>query len=201
MKIYQIINEVFTSNTFVISSDNSRYAYLVDIGDVKPVVDYLQHNGLELKALFFTHIHYDHIYGIHKIMDFFPNSIIYTSILGREAFASEKLNFSRYHNDPINFVSKNIAILFESDRIELYKNVYLDVFETPGHDNSCLCYKIDSCFFSGDSFIPGIKLIANLPSSNRVDAVNSKLRIMSLADKCNLYPGHGIVYENYESEK
>ena len=53
----------------------------------------------------------------------------------------------------------------------------MEVFETPGHDKSCLTYKVENNVFSGDSYIPGVKVIASFPNSDREDARISKERI------------------------
>ena len=73
----------------------------------------------------------------------------------------------------------------------------LEVLETPGHDKSCLTYKLGNDVFSGDSYIPGVKVIASFPNSHKTDAVKSKERIVRLADGRNLYPGHGDAYIHY----
>ena len=50
----------------------------------------------------------------------------------------------------------------------------MEVFETPGHDKICLTYKVENNVFSGDSYIPGVKVIASFHNSDRVDARISK---------------------------
>lgn len=44
-------------------------------------------------------------------------------------------------------------------------------------------------------YIPGVKVIASFPNSDREDARISKERIMELIKDCSLYPGHGNIYE------
>lgn len=150
-----------------------------------------------MKAVFLTHTHYDHIYGIRELIKAYPDCIIYTSSFGKEALGSDKLNFSRYHNDPIVWTENNISILGEGDKIEITTGNVLEVLETPGHDKSCLTYKLGNDVFSGDSYIPGVKVIASFPNSHKTDAVKSKERIVRLADGRNLYPGHGDAYIHY----
>ncbi len=193
IKIHQIVNSVFTSNTFVLM-DKRNNAYLVDIGDFKPI---LQLGIKEIKGVFLTHAHYDHIYGLRELLERFPNCPIYTSEWGVEALASDKLNFSRYHGDPLIIKSENVKVLSERDRIELFDSITLDVFETPGHNRSCLTFKVGNSIFSGDAYIPGIKVVTTLPNANKMDAEASKERIAAMAQGFDLYPGHGDVYMNY----
>lgn len=187
------MNTVFTSNTYILSMEGEDEYVLVDIGDVAPIKRFVQEKGGTVKAVFLTHTHYDHIYGIKALLQLYPDCVIYTSSFGKKALGSDKLNFSRYHNDPIIWTGERVTFLRENDKVEVWPNSFVEVFETPGHDKSCLTYKIEKHVFSGDSYIPGTKVIASFPNSNKEDARISKERIMELAKDCKLCPGHGDV--------
>ena len=46
----------------------------------------------------------------------------------------------------------------------------LKAIYTPGHDWSCMTYYTDEIIFTGDSYIPNIKVITSFPKSNKEDA-------------------------------
>ncbi len=194
MFIHKIVNSVFTSNTFILTEERSADAFLIDVGDILPIKEFIGRSKAVVKGVFLTHTHYDHIYGIKKLIELFPDCLVYTSAFGKQALASDKLNFSRYHDDLLMISGDNIKLLHEGDNIELFPEKFVEVFETPGHDKSCLTYKVGNRVFSGDSYIPGLKVISSFPNSNKEDAVISKERILELAHGCNLYPGHGDIY-------
>lgn len=196
MEIAQIVNSVFNSNTFILSEINSPNVFLIDIGDFIPIISQMK-ACTTVKGVFLTHTHYDHLYGIRQLSQEFPDCMIYTSSFGQEALASDKKNFSRYHDDSIVFTSANLHVLKEGDKINIFSNKELEVYATPGHDRSCLTYKIGKHIFSGDSFIPGVQVITSFPNSNKLEANLSVQRIVSLAKGNNLYPGHGRIYENF----
>lgn len=196
MEIAQIVNSVFNSNTFILSEINSPNVFLIDIGDFIPIISQMK-ECTTVKGVFLTHTHYDHLYGIRQLSQEFPDCMIYTSSFGQEALASDKKNFSRYHDDSIVFTSANLHVLKEGDKINIFSNKELEVYATPGHDRSCLTYKIGKHIFSGDSFIPGVQVITCFPNSNKLEANLSVQRIVSLAKGNNLYPGHGRIYENF----
>ena len=58
MYIHRIINSVFTSNTYILTSEG-KSAFLIDIGDVQPVKELLDNDGKVVKAVFpvsYTHL-------------------------------------------------------------------------------------------------------------------------------------------------
>jgi glyoxylase-like metal-dependent hydrolase (beta-lactamase superfamily II) len=113
MEITRIINSVFTSNTFVLTEEEENYCWLVDVGDVGPIIDIV--GNRELKGILLTHSHFDHIYGINKIIERFPNCVVYTSIDGKEGLYSDKYNFSRYHGESIIFQGENIHVFTDGE--------------------------------------------------------------------------------------
>lgn len=126
-------------------------------------------------------------------MQLYPRCIIYTSTFGKEALGSDKLNFSRYHNDSIIWTGDNVTVLHENDKVKIFPETFVKVFETPRHNKSCLAYKIENHVFSGDSYIPRIKVIASFPKSNKEEARISKKRIIDLTKDCYLYSDHGNI--------
>lgn len=41
MFIYKIVNSVFTSNTYILTEENSNNVFLVDIGDILPIKEFI----------------------------------------------------------------------------------------------------------------------------------------------------------------
>ena len=71
----------------------------------------------------------------------------------------------------------------------------MKVYETPGHCPSCLSYEVENNFFSGDSFIPGEKVVSKLPLGDKAKAQLSLHRILSLSEGMKVYPGHGQIVQ------
>ena len=191
----RIENSIFSSNTFVITSDESKDVWLVDCGDVDKVIKMLP-EGRKVAGVFFTHTHFDHIYGINDLVNVFPDCLIYTSEYGAEAIRSSKLNLSRYHESPVEYTGDNLRVLTEGDAVQIYDNLEMYVIETPGHCPSCLSYMTDQWLFSGDSYIPGLNVVTNFPKADKVLAQLSVNKIKGLASNRILFPGHGEVVDN-----
>ena len=194
MKVKRIVNSVFNSNTFIVHED--RKAIIIDIGDFEPLLNFTEENKLEIEALFITHTHYDHIYGIKKFMKQFPDVPIYTSSFGKKAFNKSNWNFSRYHEDPIEIESESIKVISGGDVINVFQDTDVKVLETPGHDKSSFTFRIGDYLFTGDSFIPGVKVIASFPNSNREDAQYWYERLKVMSASHIICPGHGEMVKN-----
>lgn len=195
-QIRRIINSFFHSNSFLLYEEAGMNYWLVDIGDIEQVAALLP-DGAVVQGLFITHTHYDHIYGINKLLEQFPNLIVYTSEQGKAGLYSDKLNFSRYHDDSLIYQGEDVRVLHEGDRVELWPDCFLEVMETPGHDRSCLTYKVGDAVFCGDSYLPDTGVFIKFPGSDKVQAAESEKRIQALAADCTICPGHGeMVFRN-----
>jgi ribonuclease BN (tRNA processing enzyme) len=65
--IQKFVLENYMSNTFLISKIQESAFYLIDIGNVKEALAFLQPKQY-IKAVFLTHAHYDHIADIHSCL-------------------------------------------------------------------------------------------------------------------------------------
>lgn len=193
MQIKQIVNSVFTSNTYIISEAKYNWVWLIDIGDFDGVLHGLSDNSI-VKGVFITHAHHDHIYGINRLIDTFPKCLVYTSEFGKEGLYSEKLNLSFYREDPVVFKGSQVQILHESDRIELFDNCFLETLETPGHNWGCLTYTVENFLFTGDSYIPNIDVVTKLKGGNREASKLSLKKIFEVHNNDTIIcPGHGSI--------
>ncbi|MDE5773908.1 MAG: MBL fold metallo-hydrolase [Muribaculaceae bacterium] len=191
MKIKQFVNNVFTSNSFVVHDD--RNAVIIDVGDFTPIQEYLVSQGLALRAVFITHTHYDHIYGVGDLMAAYPEVPVYTSEFGKRAFGEPGWNFSRYHDTHICIISDKIISLQDNVQVSAFEGVSILAIRTPGHDESCMSYLCDNALFTGDSYIPDVKVIATFPRSDKTLARHWYDRLSAMSDKYDIYPGHGPV--------
>ena len=55
MNIHQIVNSVFTSNTYILSVEGKDGYVLIDIGDIAPIKQGVQEKCGTVQALFLTH--------------------------------------------------------------------------------------------------------------------------------------------------
>jgi hydroxyacylglutathione hydrolase len=190
MIVQQIVHPSFTSNTYIISNPIEDYVWLVDIGNFEGVMEQIADNK-RINGVFLTHYHYDHIYGINKLVNKFPNCQIYASPHTIEGLYSAKMNLSFYHETPIIFEGDKYSFLKENDKLNLFPNICLEVIETPGHNSGCLSFKVGDYLFTGDSYIPDIDVVTKLKGGNKDESKISLEKIKSkITPQTIICPGH-----------
>lgn len=193
IEIYDITNSIFTSKTYILSKQGEDKACLVDIGDIEPVLSYLEERHLYVEGVCLTHAHFDHIYGLEALVGRFPRCIIYCTEYAKLGLASEKLNMSRYHGTPINFSSDSIQVVHEGDCLTLFEGEpSMRFYETPGHNQGCLTMVMGNRIFTGDAYIPGVGVNTRLPLGNKELAKQSLERILRLAEGKEVLSGHEV---------
>lgn len=183
MNIIPIHNSIMNSVTYVLYREDVDYSVLIDCGNSKRLYLELERLGKYVKAVFLTHAHYDHIYGLNELLVRFPEVKIFTNIEGKKALYDTKLNFSKYHSEIQPFVYSgqgNVELLEDDMVLELLSGEPLRVIFTPGHDVSCISYVIGKNVFTGDSYLPGIKTVMNFPRSNRALALKNTAMLKEL---------------------
>lgn len=185
-----ITNRVFNSRTYILSDEKYDRVWLVDCGDTDRVLDMIGKKSVE--GVLLTHAHSDHIYGLEELITRFPNVKIYTNAAGIEALKSPKLNISHYHSEYPDIsidAPDNVCTLKEGDSVDVL-GMPVQVYETPGHAPSCLTYILDDKAFTGDSYIPGVKVFTGFPNANKKQAESSVERILQISADCQIMPGH-----------
>lgn len=189
--IQKFVLENYLSNTFLISKTQESVCYLIDIGNVKEAIAFLQPKQY-IKAVFLTHAHYDHIADIHYLLKRFPDCLIYCSLETKVALANSKLNLSFYHGTPIEYSGENIVVLNDFDTVTLYPNQKIVAIATPGHHIGCLSFQYQQFCFTGDSLIPEIAVVTKLKTGNKQMALNSIAKLKIHLDlNTVIMPGHG----------
>lgn len=166
---------------------------MVDCGDVDRIVPLLHGR---LQGVLLTHAHFDHIYGLNNLESLFPGVPVYTVMAGLNGLMSDKLNFSRYYGEPFIFDSPdNVKLVNDGDCISLFDGVEIKAVATPGHSPGCVTWLTSNAIFTGDSYIPGVKTVANLPHSDKDLALKNEALIRQMVENRSIYPGHAASNE------
>ena len=193
LQVIKVRGDVHASNMYVLFEEGTPDCWIIDIGDYMTLKKKLP-VSTRVRGLFLTHGHFDHIADINLFHDDFPESIIYTSVYGKEQLYSDRKNFSLYHEKSIIYEGNksSVLVLYDNSEIKLFDNCIMNILATPGHCNSCLTYYTKDYLFTGDSYIPGTPVVTKLPKGNKELSAESLTKIMILSEKRVVCPGHDI---------
>lgn len=193
IQVKEIVNSIFTSKTYILYREGEEWVWLVDIGDVDPVESFLEAHSLTVKGVLLTHGHFDHIYGLPRLVERFPKCSVFSTEFTKRALASDKLNMSRYHETPMSYEGDNVLVVHEGEVLLLFESEPLmRLYETPGHNPGCLTMVIGDYIFTGDAYIPGVGANTQLPYADKKLAGQSMERILKLSANKVILSGHYV---------
>jgi len=137
INVIGIINQIFFSNSYIVYDDvNKSEAIMIDCGDLDKVLKMKKKYNTNIKCVFITHSHYDHIYGLNNLLCVYPNVEIFASERGTKGLYNTKDNLSIYFENPFIYSGQNCRVLVNDQKCNPIPKVLVDAKYTPGHDAS-----------------------------------------------------------------
>lgn len=175
----QMYDSETSTYTYLLGDEETKEAILIDsvLEQSDRDIKIINELGLKLKYLMETHVHADHITGIAKLKNSFPDA---KSVLFND---SGNITADIYSNDNDEF---------------FFGNKKIKVLSTPGHTNGCVSYYTEGMVFTGDTL-----LIRGCGRTDFQNGCPKKLynsvthKIFSLPDDTIIYPAHD--YKGLES--
>jgi len=165
---------------------------LIDPGDEASfILEEIQRKRLNLKAIFATHGHFDHIGAVGEIQKSF-NVPFY--INQKDLFLVKRLNETAEYflgYNPYFLPPENIKEL--NNKTFHVSRLMFSVIFTPGHTPGSVCFYFEKekLIFTGDTLFKDGVGRTDFSYSSRKDLENSLKKIFSLPKKTAVYPGHG----------
>ena len=155
---------------------NDRYAAVVDPGDARPVLDYLQRERLELCAILATHHHADHVGGVADLL------------------ARQTVPVYGPSGEPIPTLSHPVR---EGDEVELPQlGLHFSVLDIPGHTRAHIAYYGANSLFCGDTlFACGC---GRLFEGTAQQMAVSLAKLAALPEATLVYSGHEYTMANID---
>lgn len=167
--------KAFRDNYIWILSKNNQ-AIIVDAGEAQPVLDYLSAHAFNPIAMFITHHHDDHIGGVARIKESYPNMQII-------AHAKHGVNATR--------------CVDEGDVCQLL-GMSFKVWHTAGHTDTHLSYLCNMNnrihVFCGDTLFSGG--CGRVFTGTMSELFDSMMRFNGLPDDTLFYPAHEYTLSN-----
>jgi hydroxyacylglutathione hydrolase len=163
-----------------------NYAVIVDPGDAKPVIDYLEKHQLKLVAILITHHHADHTGGVSELK----------SRYNARVFGPE--------DDPVKHLDHTCK---QGDNLEIAElSSQFEVLSVPGHTLGHIVYFLPQSasnqsnrLFCGDTVFSGG--CGRLFEGSPAQMLDSMKKIMALPADTLLYPAHEYTLDNLKFAK
>jgi len=190
MQVETIPVSPFETNCYIIRPDDENNCVVIDPGDEdEKIIDFIEKNNLNPKAILLTHGHADHIAAVKPIKEKFDIPL-YVGKGEEQLLENPSANVSAIFGFQIT-CPKPEHILNDSDVFEI-GSMKFTVFATPGHSPGGICYFIENKLFCGDTLFNGSVGRTDLPGGDYQTLIKSiDKNILSLPDDIICYPGHG----------
>ena len=174
--------------------ERTKEAMVVDPGgQPEKIAEVLDILGANLKYIFVTHCHADHIGGITELKKLKGGKIL-VSRDDAEGLFNEEINLAYIINMEKSELEAD-SRLDDEDLIHV-GDIEFKVIATPGHTKGGLCLysEKEGMVFTGDTLFSGTWGRTDLPTGSFVDIITSITnKLMPLPDDTIVYPGHGKI--------
>lgn len=171
--------EAFTDNYIWLVTTNEG-SIVIDPGESSNVINYLDNNQLDLKAIFITHHHFDHTGGIDEITSYYP-----VNVFGP--------------NNNVETINKRLK---DGDRVNVI-GIDFEIIEIAGHTLDHIAYFSENngnpILFCGDTlFAAGCGRVFEGTFEQMYESL---IKLKSLPINTKIYCGHEYTLSNLEFAK
>ena len=175
MKI-KIIPCLKDNYSYLIIDEEKNIACVVDPGDSKPIIKYLEDNKIDLKFILNTHHHYDHVGGNKSLKEKYGASVL--------GFKGDKNRIPE------------IDILLSDQEVWRYENFETKIIHIPGHTLGHISFYFykEKFIFTGDTlFSLGCGRLFEGTHSQMYDSLK---KLKELPHDTKIFCGHEYTLNN-----
>ena len=182
------------TNSYIVCDEESKEAMVIDPGgEPEKIAEVLDILGANLKYIFLTHCHADHIGGVAELKRLKGGKIL-VSREDSEGLYKEEVNLAYV----INMEKPELEADSRVDDNDLIHigNIEFRVITTPGHTKGGLSLysEKEGLVFTGDTLFSGTWGRTDLPTGSFEEIISSITnKLMILPDETIVYPGHGKI--------
>lgn len=198
LKVERFVNELMTSNCYVVYDEDTKRCLVIDPGSEKSLreIDFIEAHQLQLDYIVISHEHTDHNWGVNSLREKYPQSkMVCSEVCNKTVKKTNRVYFLFYYDDPdYRYEIAPADVLFDKQEDSmLWNDISIRFVLTPGHSKGGMCLNIKNMLFTGDTIMP-YKPYFNGRDSNEDDWNDSISKIRAqFPDNTVIYPGHGDI--------
>lgn len=171
---------------WMLQKDNSKQVVLVDPGDEKKIISFLENESLQPVAILITHQHYDHTGGVAKIVKQYPQvKVICSNSIISDSPLSIDLPITEFITQPVS----------DGDSVEIPElDIHFNVIAIPGHTLDHVAYYGEGGLFCGDTIFGCGS--GKIFSGTAEQMAASMMRLSALPAETRLYCAHEYTVDN-----
>lgn len=203
MKIQHFFDPDTFTLTYLVIDENTKDVVIIDpvldfdppsgvVSDksIKSVVQYINNNQLNVKAILETHAHADHLSSSQLLKKLFPDAILAIS----EKIKIVQETFKHHFNiDYLETKGLQFDYLLKDYEEINFGSLKMKAIPTPGHTPACMSYQFGDNIFTGDAlFMPDYGTgRCDFPQGSSKSLYHSVAKnLYTLPDETKVYVGH-----------
>ena len=187
MKIKRLELGFFKVNCYILSLDRANI--IIDPGaDFNIIQEYLEYENIKPDFILNTHGHYDHIGGVSDIISYYGIPF-YIHEFEEMIITDPEKNISSFFGE--NELSLKTYNLVKNNDYSYFKDLGIEIVNTPGHTPGSIVLSAGNCIFTGDLLFKGAIGRTDLPGGSIKQIKESLSRIKKMDKESVIYPGHG----------
>jgi glyoxylase-like metal-dependent hydrolase (beta-lactamase superfamily II) len=192
-----------SANCYIICDEKTKIGAVIDPGDFTPsLLKAIKDAGIEeLKYILCTHGHFDHIQGVSRLKEKYPESEILIGEKDCVALSDSVVSLASFFGAPF-YPTVADRVLNGGDKI-IIGEITFDVISAPGHSEGGVMYysKDEKAIFTGDTIFKGSIGRTDFNGGSMTVLMNTLQKIKRLPEDVKIYSGHGeATTVKYETE-
>lgn len=152
----------------------------------------IEKENLNLKYVFLTHAHADHILALYKMLEEYDIKVV-ANVEEKDMLIKKVDNCaSVFGLEQKAFKLEKFIFVNDGEYID-FDDIKIKCISTPGHTKGSTCYLIENenILFTGDTIFESSFGRTDLTSGSSKDIINSIVKLFKNYSDCIIYPGHG----------